>query len=77
MPTTQWFRDRIAALEAQVIQLQAALVIAQAGVESAEEQAAEQAAKESVESALAAVAELQQQLQEARDELALVTAGLP
>jgi hypothetical protein len=73
MPTTQWFRDRIAALELQVTQLQAQLVEAQAGVESEAEQVAELLAQERVAAVLVQLEQVRQELQQARDALDDVT----
>jgi len=73
MPTTQWFRDRIAALEAQVVTLQAQLVEAQAGVESETEKIAELLAQERVAAVLVQLEQVRQELQQARDALDDVT----
>jgi len=73
MTTTQWFKDRIAVLEAQIVVLEMAITAAQAGIESDAEKAAELDIKVHLNEALAVVEQLKQELQDARDELDAIT----
>jgi hypothetical protein len=73
MTTTQWFKDRIAVLEAQIVVLEMTITAAQAGIESDAEKAAELDIKVHLNEALAVVEQLKQELQDARDELDAIT----